>query len=68
MVNPWFVYAVRILPAMEPHTRACETVAPKERARAALAQDSPQNARDLLRSAQTYEHLAARCMRLSKLL
>ena len=46
---------------------ACESVAAKERARAALAKDDPKNARDLLRSAQTYERLAERCTRLSGL-
>ncbi|HTT03275.1 MAG TPA: hypothetical protein VMG11_14405 [Steroidobacteraceae bacterium] len=45
---------------------ACETVAVKERERAAAASDHRQNARDLLRSARTYERLAERCMKFSK--
>jgi hypothetical protein len=44
---------------------ACETVAERERARAAQCTDR-QNARDLRSSAETYQRLAERCMNLAR--
>ena len=44
---------------------ACETVAEKERERAAACIDR-QNKRDLQNSAETYERLAERCMQTAR--
>jgi hypothetical protein len=44
---------------------ACEAVAAKERARAAECPDRA-NARDLRDSAETFDRLAERCMRLAR--
>jgi hypothetical protein len=44
---------------------ACQTVAEKERARAAECTNR-QNARDLHNSAETYQRLAERCMNLAR--